>query len=632
MTQLFFDIGSLANYFIAAKDKAPPPAAGKSDDDFKSCLKTLSIIGDRDLVDGQQKLAETTENEPALTRKSKAAVSPLELESWPINAAMFNAIGQVFPELPVMPNIGHDNTAPTSEMEAAMASVNSLIELIKANPPLVNLDLSGTEISFGKNEPAEIASQNQTQSPDIKAGSDSLFAGRINSALLQSIAPAIEMSEMPGSTEAFASLTRITFTADKLFSADQQPIKVNTADAQNKSAEITLPAESLKQLVSQYPAKIMVQAIIPESLKSKFIEATGDTTPQKYNSNLNSIINNNGGSSSAYDATALFDLRTLLSKHASDIVHVVIKSTAQDIGANLRPGSSSNPAKDIQPREIRNPANSADTGKDDSQLRFVNQRFNPTGRIINTARPAAIENESETNLAGRRTNYESSKRVQADERGESLASDTKEKNLSQDKPANQTVKASAEAKPGDVKPEDFARFDNQLKGRSVHQSGRGSDQISGRTPDINMIVQADKIIDQLRSRFLMTPLNSQLTIKLKPESLGRIKIDFRFEGDKIEALFRVQNPDVKTVLEAEMPRLRHQWKIDSYKIEMDSNKLQNNSSTMHNRNGYARAHGNRRLPGYRNTEFVNDGRIGRADSAISGSAGAYAIGKINLLI
>ena len=632
MTQLFFDIGSLANYFIAAKDKTPPPAAGKSADAFESCLKTLSIIGDRDPVEGRQIPGETTEDEPAMTRKPKAAVSPLELESWPINAAMFNAVGQMFPELPVMPNIGHDETAPTSEMEAAMASVKSLIELIKANPPLVNLDLSGTEVPLGKNKPEEIVSQNQRQSPDMKAASDSLFAGRVNSALLQAIAPAIEMSEMMESIETFASLTQISFAADKLFAADLQPIRINAADVQNKSAEITLPAESLKQLVSRYPAKIMVQAIIPESLKSKLTEAAGDTTPQKYNSNLNGIINHNGGSSSAYDATAIFDLRSLLSKHASDIVHVVIKNTAQDTGANLRSGSSSNPAKGIQPREIRNPANSADTGKVESELRLVNQRLNPTGRIINTARPAAIENESETNLAGPRTNYEFSKRVQPDERGESLASDTKEKNLSQDKPASQTVKAAAEAKPGDVKPEDFGRFDNQLKGRSVHQSGRGSDQISGRTPDINMIVQADKIIDQLRSRFLMTPLNSQLTIKLKPESLGRIKIDFKFEGDKIEALFRVQNPDVKAVLEAELPRLRHEWKIDSYKIQMDSNKLQNNSGTMHNRNGYARAHGNRRIPGYRNAEFVNDGRISRADSVISGSAGAYAIGKINLLI
>ena len=82
------------------------------------------------------------------------------------------------------------------------------------------------------------------------------------------------------------------------------------------------------------------------------------------------------------------------------------------------------------------------------------------------------------------------------------------------------------------------------------------------------IENIDKIINQLRSRLMVIPGRTQMTIKLKPEHLGRLTIDLSYDGKRVEVLFKVETLGVKQILEAEIMRLRTDLNIDNCKIEM----------------------------------------------------------------
>jgi flagellar hook-length control protein FliK len=77
-----------------------------------------------------------------------------------------------------------------------------------------------------------------------------------------------------------------------------------------------------------------------------------------------------------------------------------------------------------------------------------------------------------------------------------------------------------------------------------------------------------------------------MVIDLKPESLGKIKIDLNYNKDKIEAVFRVDNTEVKAVLDAELPKLRSEMKLDSYRVEMNTNDLNNGLQAQYDRRAF----------------------------------------------
>jgi hypothetical protein len=109
----------------------------------------------------------------------------------------------------------------------------------------------------------------------------------------------------------------------------------------------------------------------------------------------------------------------------------------------------------------------------------------------------------------------------------------------------------------------------QYQGIKINEA---SDYIGEKLPMENgtsarIIENIDKIINQLRSRLAVISGNTQMTIRLKPESLGRMTVSLSYDGNKIEALFRVENPEVRQILEAEMSRLKAELNIDNCKVE-----------------------------------------------------------------
>jgi len=88
----------------------------------------------------------------------------------------------------------------------------------------------------------------------------------------------------------------------------------------------------------------------------------------------------------------------------------------------------------------------------------------------------------------------------------------------------------------------------------------------------------ENIINQIKSKMVVAHDNTRMTIQLKPESLGKILIDFKYNGHKLEVLFRVDNLDVKQALDLEMPKLKADWKIDDFRVAMNNSEQQPNLS------------------------------------------------------
>lgn len=633
MTQLFFDIGSLANYFIANKDKSAAMTGSPANDGgFQSCLKTLSIIGGHALNEGSQLKTDSSNQASGAVQKGDPADSSFDLASALIAGATFNIAASSIPIISTIPEAAPDDLTPQSELRASTSSVRELIELLKATPQTVTLQVS----SFAP--PVENASiraayhHGKSGVINQAAELEKLLAMPTNSGLLQSVLPGFELGGIQKANAGLPGRAGVVFSTEQLLLADDQPITVRAVGLTNTQSAITLPAAVVKQWVRDYPAKIMIEMKMPDSVKTGFSDSTGSSIPQKNISALDGFNYNVAGVRSAVNETAIFDLRSLLSEHATDIVHVVLKSTMpKEQSSKSSPGdqkqTGNGQAENIQKSDL---LSSIRMNSGDRQNGV--QLFDPAQRTGMSTKSAVPPNDARANatMEGAETEYR--RRPGSPEKHDNIGPETNGKNPASDKGAGQFNKATVVSKPADTKPDDFGKFDFQFKARPIQVSANGNEGVTARTPDISMIELADKIIDQLRGRFMMTPLNSQLSIRLKPESLGQIKIDLKYEGDKIEALFRVQNPDVKAILEAEMPRLRHEWKIDSYKIEMESHKSEDNSSTMHNRNGYSRTPANRRPAGYVEDGLSGELSLDKINGAPAGNAGAYRIGKINLLI
>ncbi|MDZ7262640.1 MAG: flagellar hook-length control protein FliK [candidate division KSB1 bacterium] len=66
------------------------------------------------------------------------------------------------------------------------------------------------------------------------------------------------------------------------------------------------------------------------------------------------------------------------------------------------------------------------------------------------------------------------------------------------------------------------------------------------------------MINQIVTRviIMMGDERSEITMQLKPEQLGEIKIKLVVEDMGIAAKLQVENPDIKTIIESQLPELK----------------------------------------------------------------------------
>lgn len=98
---------------------------------------------------------------------------------------------------------------------------------------------------------------------------------------------------------------------------------------------------------------------------------------------------------------------------------------------------------------------------------------------------------------------------------------------------------------------------------------RGHHRISSKGVSVDRVRIIEQIIQ--KAKVLVKEGRSEITVQLHPEHLGSVKIKVKMENSTISARFQVDNPEVKQLIEANLPRLKetldHQGlRIDEFDV------------------------------------------------------------------
>ncbi len=159
--------------------------------------------------------------------------------------------------------------------------------------------------------------------------------------------------------------------------------------------------------------------------------------------------------------------------------------------------------------------------------------------------------------------------------------------------------------------QDFNRAGNQI-------AAEGRQLLGGESP--NFIVKQQRILNQIQSQLKSLSGNTQLTIQFKPESLGKVKVELKTDGDKLNATFRVDSPDVKRVLDAELPNLKSDWKIDNFRVETNARGANDNLSNSANFNQARLSDGRSSGASFRTNQSENGRDIQKQSATRNNSA------------
>ncbi len=75
---------------------------------------------------------------------------------------------------------------------------------------------------------------------------------------------------------------------------------------------------------------------------------------------------------------------------------------------------------------------------------------------------------------------------------------------------------------------------------------------------------------QLKAAMLYYRPGTELSIRIEPEHLGKIKMKISYENGRVEAALKVESDEVRNMLETDLKRLKEYLDIDSLKIDIDS--------------------------------------------------------------
>jgi hypothetical protein len=509
--QLFFDITSLADFFIHKDDKLNiADAKDKDDYDFEDWL-SLSIINDKVCHHSQKKIKSDSKfsflNDVTAVGMGNSTVNRLD-----------NPVGS---GLGPLEQIGYQNPTglPAETYSLKTMPVVEAIDLVKSQAISVTLDLqkSGWLVDLlGK----AFSDENACQDPEAyfntrycQSTDDMGLIVMTYDKLNKGISPSFENFHLQKETPRFSKLT---FTVDKLFGQENQPIPIKVISESDNIVDYEISLEKLMQLVKNYPDRILIE-----------VKSTGIDNKSIIDNKLSPQFADSSGRLDQVNKYIIFDLKALLiqkeSEHQSDIQRIdVIEKTVLTKVQKIQ--------KINQTSVERLTTQNSQKGE------------KPTNTAIDT-----------TKVISERTWYK------------------------------ETVEDIISRQYQGIKISEASDFVGEKLPMENGMSGR-------------VVENIDKIINQLRSRLAVISGNTQMTIRLKPESLGRITVRLSYDGNKIEALFRVENPEVRQILEAEMSRLKAELNIDNCKVESALREFNQGFNRSFNRRYRSRMPG---VPAYR---------------------------------
>jgi len=618
--QMFFDISALANYFIGQKDQANSGIREKTDKSgsvsFEDFLASLS---------GQE-----------ISRKQESDVTDsafaLPVLSLPQVISEPNGIdGEVFFDA-VQKNINPNpnQTAfenfvqktnevypvePIETFEALSIPAYELKNIVKSQAIAVTLNLDKCTLNTTNTDLNFLSDINQVNNPtlsiaDIRPG-DSTKANQAETSLTDNLIFTDQVKSLD-----LSSYTKLSFTIDNLLIKDRTAVDVKAFDPGNNLVELKAPVGQLKQIVENYPDNIIAQIKPGNSTKESNLTFASIPAAEKTEKYI------------------LFDLKSLILSGDLDKIKIVHKTVINS--QSNQDKSSANSDIDLL-NNLRSNKTFTLTIKDNSILhnKIIEPNETPGQPVAEPKKAFGFSQKdqplNQVNQAGTQDGNNSKAEFDRAEKaafdysstkaGESVAKAGEVAQISKGvgSSSNQTMNEINSVQQLNLKtsdtPIDFKNAES-LPGKSL-----GSDNIE----------IAEKIIGQIKSKMTATPEYTRMTIDLKPESLGKIKLDFEYEGEKIKALLQVDNLKVKSILDADLPRLKSELKIDSIKVEITLNDFRQDGNAPNQRSHFAKYENNHLL---HHPKFSEQDEIGgkiSSEAARSAEKNVYHGGIINLL-
>jgi len=612
--QMFFDISALANYFIAQKDQTSSGVREKIDkpgsvsfEDFLTSLSNQEISRKQESNGTDSAftlpglwLAQAVNESNSANGEMPFYVSQKNIVSSPYQIALNSNIQQTERAY---------STRPVEAFEASLITANELKDISKSQAIIVTINIDQSLISKNMNIDLDLLSTlnqiNKTSLNYIDANSGTTIKTNQAETNLNNNLDFIDQ----GKSIDLSSYTKLSFAIDKMLSQEQAAIDVKAFDLNKNLIEFKAPVEQLKQIVENYPDNIIVQ-----------IKAGG-------HSNQSYLASDSIPVADSTEEYVLFDLKSLIQAEDMDkikIVHKTVVSDRSNQGKNSA-GLDIDLLNNLRFNKIQT-INIKDNSPLNNKMIELNDLLDQS--VIDPKKAFSFSQKdqslSQAKHAGEQAGNNPKSEPDQTEKAAINYSGAKSTEIAQNPKStgsslNQSLSEVNSVQQGSIKtsdtPVDFKNAE-LLTGKNI-------------TGDNLEIIE--KIIGQIKSKFVTAPEYTRMTIDLKPENLGKIKLDFEYEGEKIKALLQVDNLKVKLILDADLPRLKSELKIDSIKVEIALNDFKQGNNTSYQRSHFAK-YENNHPPRY--SEFNEpdeiDGKI-KSGMVQSAKANVYHGGIVNLL-
>jgi flagellar hook-length control protein FliK len=352
---------------------------------------------------------------------------------------------------------------------------------------------------------------------------------------------------------------QLTFDAGKLMNTQDAKITASISQTNSTPRETRVKVADLLNLIREMPEKPIVQ-----------IKAI----PTHENQDLTTAQFGNSPEILKFEKSLLVNLKSMVTRADSESVDALQKTTL----IKTVPAQTT-----IQTAALNNTAESINIAN--GSIPDVAEMSMPAGDFIKPERQQSRKSDEP----------------------QMLKTDTIEPRQSNAKLPNQEIQPVELGKPTDY-PLTNAFSKGQVFNKAGHQiAAEGRQLPGGESP--NFIIKQHSILNQIQSQLKSLSGNTQLTILLKPESLGKVKVELRTDGDKLNATFRVDSPDVKRVLDAELPNLKSDWKIDNFRVETNARGANDNLGNSTNFNQTRMSDGRSSGASFRTNQSENERKI-----------------------
>lgn len=623
MGNMFFNIGQMADFLTSNPGKpVGNKLSGSSKVEFESFVQSLtgqqkqpmSSVKSDELTDMGKLLSEylslggekyqAVDESNANNSNSDELITDETVSNEILNMVMIGTATVESSELSTALNVQNVEEMAAESYEAVQVKTESLKQLITdlSEPVMTSVELDDTLTNKSMNQLAELNSLKTSYNENNTATLNDNIVATLNN---NSIATLKEVETTESQTQettnqtfdlnAIKDFKSLDFDIRQLVDSNKDSVEVTALDSENNQHELSVKTDELKAILKESAKPTLTE--VPVSGKDSLsISDTKNTTI--------GLIDNKGVSKES----VVIDLKTLADSENKDQVKVVIKTVESD-KQNL---SSMGLLSELK---LNN--------KDSVRLKLSNASkdfaVNELTGSNNNSVKASVETSGNQNHSNDKNNDESNKNSE-------LNVNTKSATVTTNQSSGTSTAVSKEINSTEI------NATHTTSAKDVSSSVESKADILTANDNSELI---ENITGQLRSRLTVTNNGTRLTIDLKPEYLGKINIDFTLDKNKLEAVFRVDNGDVKAILDSELPKLKHEFKIDSYRVETNTENYRDDSSGQNARNMFDRMaedESRYRSSGKISEELANKTEINETTNKITNARTNYGHGgSIDLL-